>query len=100
MLHLDENNKIVECFRNGSEKAWELKGLSFWTEEDSKKLKQYLIKQYKELNNKEIYWDDIAMFNYKEKFDLYGYKINKEDIIEIDGLNDLIKIDSSYKRRI
>lgn len=100
MLHLDENNRIVKCFRNGSKKAWELKGLSFWTEEDSKRLKQYLIEQYEKLNNKGIYWDDIAMFKYNEKFDLYGYKINKEDIVEIDGLNDLIKIDPSYNRRM
>lgn len=100
MLHLDENNKIVKCFRNGSDKAWELKGLSFWTEEDSRKLKQYLVEEYEIAKNNEIYWDDIAMFKYNESFDLYGYKIDKEDIIEIDGLNDLIKIDPSYERRI
>lgn len=40
------------------------------------------------------------MFCYPDEFDLTIYEMNSDDIYEIDTLEDLIKIDSSYKRYI
>ena len=52
--------------------------------------------EFIERNNRQIYWDDVAMFCHREDFDLRIYPIEKNDIIEIDSFEELINIDSSY----
>ena len=36
------------------------------------------------------------MFEHKENFELYGYIIDKNSIIEIDSLDELKELDKSY----
>ena len=40
------------------------------------------------------------MFIYADKFNLSVHKINKEDIVEIDSIEELADIDSSYKKYV
>ena len=95
MLHLDGKSLITDCSRTGGSKAWELKSLSYWTSQDSAKLADFVKCEY-ESGNRQIYWDDVAMFAHRSQFDLYGHKIKKDDIIEIDSIDDLISVDKSY----
>ena len=96
ILTLDEDNKIIHCSRNGGNSGYELKSLSFWNKDDTKKLKKYLEEDYIKENRKDIYWDDVAMFVHNKDFNLYGYIIDKGDITEIDSIDELIEIDNSY----
>lgn len=43
-----------------------------------------------------IPWDDVAMFEHFEKFDLGIRKINHNDLMEIDNYEELIAINKSY----
>ena len=97
ILSLDKHNKIISCLRDGGDKGYELKSLSFWTKTDSEKLKTFLQEEYKEKRNTNIYWDDVAMFKHPSKFDLYGYVIKENDIQEVDSLEELKDLDSSYR---
>lgn len=97
ILSLDKNNKITSCLRDGGDKGYELKSLSFWTKEDSTKLKELLVQEYEMKKNTNVYWDDVAMFLHPDKFNLYGYVIQENDIQEVDSLEDLINLDSSYR---
>ena len=97
ILSLDKNNKITSCLRNGGSQGYELKSLSYWTKEDSQKLKELLFEEYKNKNNRDVYWDDVAMFLHKDKFDLYGYIVKEDDIIEIDSVDELKAVDKSYR---
>jgi len=90
-----ENNTITGCSRNGGSKGWKLYSISRWASEDANKLKKYLEYEF-ENNNTQIYWDDIAMFCYPHEFDLGIIKMNEDDIIEIDNIDELIAIDTSY----
>ena len=53
--------------------------------------------EFNEQNNRQIYWDDIAMFCHFENFKLGIYPMKKGDICEIDGFNELVEIDPSYR---
>ena len=69
-----------------------------WTAEDGKKLKRHLEIEFEQKKNRQIYWDDVAMFCYPEEYQLGIRPMNKDDIIEVDNLSELIALDGSYKK--
>ena len=42
-------------------------------------------------------WHDVAMFCYPEEYELGIYPMKKTDIVEIDNLEELLELDSSYQ---
>lgn len=97
MLTLDEHYKVLSCSRTGGNHAWQLYGISRWIKEDGIKLKELLELEFKEKKNTQIYWDDIAMFEHFDKFNLQGYPMHAGGVKEIDSLDELIEEDSSYR---
>lgn len=90
-----ENNTVLSCSRVGGVNGWQLYGLSMWTENDGKKLKKLVAQEF-EKGNVDIYWDDVAMFEHFEDFNLGIRKINHGDIMEIDSFEELVSADKSY----
>ncbi len=90
-----ENNTVLSCSRVGGVNGWQLYGLSMWTENDGKKLKKLVAQEF-EKGNVDIYWDDVAMFEHFEDFNLGIRKISHGDIIEIDSFEELVSADKSY----
>ena len=97
VMQVDEEGIVTSCSRTGGDSGWQLYSISRWTKEDGKKLKKYLEYEFDERKNRQIYWDDIAMFCHFDDFKLGIYPMKREDICEIDGFNELIQIDPSYK---
>ena len=89
------NGVITSCSRTGGRKGWQLYSISRWTDEDGKKLKKHLEYEF-ESGNRQIYWDDVAMFCHFNDYSLGIKEMQKTDIIEIDNLQELVSIDSSY----
>ena len=48
----------------------------------------------------QIYWDDVAMFCHSHDFKLGIRPMNRDDIIEVDNLSELIALDASYKKYV
>ena len=92
------DNKVVSCSREGGERGWQLYSISRWSKEDGQKLRKYIEKEFEEKNNRQIYWDDVAMFCYFNEFDLGIRAMKKDDVKEIDDLDELIEIDSTYRK--
>ena len=65
-----------------------------------KKLKRHLEIEFEQKKNRQIYWDDVAMFCYPEEYQLGIRPMNKDDIIEVDNLSELIALDASYKKYV
>ena len=59
-------------------------------------MKEFLIEEFEKNERRDVYWDDIPMFLHKDAFRLGIRVMNKEDILEIDSLEELQQIDSSY----
>lgn len=93
-----ENGIVVSCSRNGGERGWQLYSISRWTAEDGKKLKKHLEIEFEEKENRQIYWDDVAMFCYPEEYRLGIREMKASDVIEIDNLEELAALDKSYEK--
>ena len=97
-LQTVEDGIVTSCSRNGGNRGWQLYSISRWSENDGAKLKKHLEIEFEEKKNRQIYWDDIAMFCYPEEYKL-GIKPMKEgDIVEIDNLSELAHLDENYKK--
>ena len=91
------NGIVEECSRTGGKGGWQLYSVSRWTSEDGKKLKRHLEMEFEQKKNTQIYWDDVALFCYPEEYQLGIRKMNREDVIEIDNLNELMQMDPGYQ---
>ena len=88
---------VSECSRTGGTHGWQLYSISRWNTEDGERLKKHLEAEFEIRKNRQIYWDDIALFCYPSEYRLGIYPMKREDIIEIDSLQELLEIDPSYK---
>ncbi|MBR6533715.1 MAG: phosphocholine cytidylyltransferase family protein [Clostridia bacterium] len=95
-----EDNIITHCSRTGGEKGWQLFSVSRWNSEDGEKLKKHLEIEFEQRQNRQIYWDDVAMFCYPEEYTLGITEMQKSDIIEIDSISELASMDEKYKKYI
>ena len=98
-MHTDNEGRVISCDRDGGDQGWRLYSVSKWNANDSAMLGELVEKEF-ENKNYDIYWDDVPMFIYADKFNLSVHKINKEDIVEIDSIEELADIDSSYKKYV
>lgn len=94
---LDENNTVKEIV-NPSERDLltnNLYGVSFWTKADIMLLKNEIEKEY--YNEKYINsaYDELAN-NVINDLNITVREVTKEQIVEIDSLQDLVEIDKSY----
>ena len=96
-LQTVEDGVVTSCSRTGGKCGWQLYSISRWTKEDGKKLKHHLEVEFEEKLNRQIYWDDVAIFCYPNEYKLGVYPMNKEDIVEVDNFDELVALDSSYK---
>ena len=93
-----EDGIVTSCSRTGGKKGWQLYSISRWSKEDGKKLRNHLEIEFMEKKNRQIYWDDVAMFCYPEEYKLGIREMKAEDIVEIDNLMELAAIDNTYKK--
>ena len=91
-----EDGTVKKCSRSGGEKGWQLYSVSRWSGEDGIKLKNHLEIEFEEKENRQIYWDDVALFCYPDEYQLGIREMNKDDIVEIDNFDELVAIDPSY----
>lgn len=87
---------VTNCSRTGGIGGWQLFSISRWTEEDGNKLRTQLEHEFIRNHNIDIYWDDLPMFLYPHQYRLGIREMKKNDVIEIDSLDELITIDSTY----
>ena len=99
-LQTVENGIVVSCSRTGGICGWQLYSISRWTAEDGARLKKHLEIELEQKKNRQIYWDDVAMFCYPNDYKLGIYPMNKEDIIEVDSIAELAALDKSYEKYI
>ncbi len=92
------NGIVCGCSRNGGREGWQLYSVSRWTKQDGKKLKKYLEQEFVVNGNKQLYWDDVALFCHPEEFQLGITEMKRGDIVEIDDLEELAAIDCNYQK--
>ena len=87
---------VCSCSRTGGKDGWQLFSVSRWNREDGKRLKRHLELEFEKKQNRQIYWDDVAMFCHFQEYELGIYPMQKGDLIEIDDFSELCELDPSY----
>lgn len=87
---------VTHCSRTGGKQGWQLYSISRWNVEDGRRLRRHLEIEFEKKKNRQIYWDDIALFCYPHEYRLGIRQMQLGDLIEVDGLDELIVLDSSY----
>lgn len=82
--------------RGGLDNAYRMWGISAWNREDGVKLAERVREQV-EINKKlSLYWDEVALREHPEEFNLALRKIRAGDLTEIDTVKELAEADASY----
>ena len=99
-LQTVEDGIVASCSRTGGRGGWQLYSISRWTAEDGEKLKHHLEVEFVQRQNRQIYWDDVAIFCYPNEYRLGIRPMDKGDVIEVDDLDELIALDGSYEKYV
>ena len=91
-----QNDVITACSRTGGDHGWQLFSISRWNKQDGRRLRRHLEIEFEEKQNRQIYWDDVALFCYPDKYQLGIMKMQDGDIVAIDNLGELLSMDKSY----
>ena len=81
----------------GGVDCYHMYGVSFWTEEDGKKLSKHIDEVYNNVpGGKEKYWDQVVFDCFPREYKIHVRPCTFSDIVEIDTFNELKKIDPNY----
>lgn len=95
-----KNGIVTECSRTGGERGWQLYSISRWSKEDGARLRKHLEIEFEKKKNRQIYWDDVAMFCYPSEYRLGVREMKETDVREIDDLKELAAVDASYLKYV
>ena len=71
-------------------------GISYWNEEDGKKLSEDITRIYDTDGGKQYYWEQVPLVYCRESYQVAVRECFDKDIIEIDTFDELKKIDKLY----
>lgn len=81
----------------GGRNCHHLFGLSYWNEEDGRRLEKHMKQAYEMPGGKERYWDLVPLDIFIDDYDIRIRECSFDDIIEIDTFKELCEIDPLYK---
>lgn len=80
----------------GGTNCWQMVGISYWSEEDGKKLAKDIEEVYKTPGGKERYWEQVPLVYKKDNYKVAVRECFDDDIVEIDTFRELKEIDKTY----
>ena len=92
-----ENGIVTGCSRTGGKGGWQLYSISRWSHRDGQKLRRHLEEEFEQKQNRQIYWDDVALFCHPEDYTLGIRPMDAGSVVEIDSFQELVAADPTYK---
>ena len=71
-------------------------GISYWSEDDGRKLCNHVEQVYNSPGGKERYWDQVALGEYIKEYNIGVRECTFDDIVEIDTFRELKELDRVY----
>ncbi len=87
---------VIQSQKIGGIDCYQEVGISYWNEDDGKKLAEHLKLAYDMPGGKERYWDQIPFVVFGGEYSVEIRECKKDDIIEIDTFKELKAIDKTY----
>lgn len=93
----DMENGLAKNYRKVGKYCYSAYGISYWTKEDSARLREQLAKTFVTEEGKDIFWEFIPLVQNAADYQVEIRQCNKTDIIEIDNFYELVLLDPSYE---
>lgn len=90
-------NGKVTGMKIGGTNCYHMYDITFWTEEDGKKMERLIPLLYYSPGGKENYWDNVPLDVYNKEFSIIARECKEGDVIEIDTLSELQALDPAYR---
>lgn len=88
----------IRKFCKGNNYCYNEYGISYWTKEDSAKLREDYMKVYNEFEDgRNTFWDMVPLEIFKGRYNVEVRHCQMSDIVEIDTYHELQQLDPSYK---
>lgn len=87
---------IIQEEKVGGKDCWQMVGISYWNEEDGRKLAEDIPHIFNSPGGKERYWEQVPLVYCKDRYQVAVRKCAFEDIVEIDTFRELQQIDKAY----
>ncbi|MDL2292018.1 NTP transferase domain-containing protein [Acholeplasma sp. OttesenSCG-928-E16] len=88
---------IIEKMSIGGEKCFQMVGISYWTQEDGKKISHDAKFVFSSPGGKERFWDQVPLEYCIKNYKVGVRECSFSDIKEIDTYSELKEIDESYR---
>ena len=92
----ETKNRIITKLGIGGTDCYHMFGISYWTEEDGRKLAEDIQKVYDLPGGRERYWDQVALEYCIKNYQVEVRGCTFDDIVEIDTYKDLKQRDATY----
>lgn len=93
---LETKNGIITKEKVGGYNCYQMYGISYYNEEDAKKMEVDIANVYNSPGGKEKYWEQVVLDVCKKNYQISIRECYEGDIIEIDTFNELKAIDKIY----
>lgn len=87
---------IIQEEKVGGRDCWQMVGISYWNEEDGRKLAEDIPHIFNSPGGKERYWEQVPLVYCKHRYQVAVRQCAFEDIVEIDTFRELQQIDKAY----
>ncbi|MBQ1324473.1 MAG: hypothetical protein IIY52_00490, partial [Solobacterium sp.] len=77
--------------------CWNYYGISYWTPEDCRKLREDFAEVWNTPGGKDWFWEFIPLVLKKDRYIVEIRQCRKQDIMEIDNYYELVRLDPSYE---
>lgn len=92
----ESKNGIITKEKLGGYNCYQMYGISYYNEDDGKKIESDIDKVFNMPGGKEKYWEQVILDVCKNNYKIHVRECHDGDIIEIDTFNELKQIDKSY----
>lgn len=93
---IESKNGIITKQKQGGYNCHQMYGISYYDEEDGKKIEKDIDKVFNMPGGKEKYWEQVILDVCKNNYKIHVRECHEGDIIEIDTFNELKQIDKTY----
>ena len=80
----------------GGTNCYQMVGISYWDQEDGRKLSKHIDEAYNMPDGKKLYWEQVPLIKFIDQYKVEIRECKQEDIIEIDTFNELKQLDKKY----
>lgn len=95
VFDLNADGRIIRVGKGGDD-DFNMVGVSYFTKEDANRLGHLIQKAYGRDGYRDLFWDDVVNDNL-DVLNLVVHEVSENQIVEIDTIEELIKIDASYE---